>query len=48
MSVLERFVPQSKPVATKLVQELQSILGNAKNLIVMTGAGISTESGFTF
>lgn len=48
MSVLQRFVPQSKPASPKLIEELQRILDNASSLVVMTGAGLSTESGFHF
>ncbi|KAI6191542.1 NAD-dependent protein deacylase [Aphelenchoides bicaudatus] len=45
MSALNRFVPQSKAASAKLIEELQSFLDKASSLVVMTGAGISTESG---
>jgi NAD-dependent deacetylase sirtuin 4 len=43
--MLHRFVPESKPPSLKLIEELQRMLDNANSLIVMTGAGVSTESG---
>lgn len=43
--MLNRFVPYSKPAPPRLIEELQRILDNSRSLVVMTGAGISTESG---
>lgn len=39
------FVPPSPPVDPKKVKELQRFITLSKRLLVMTGAGISTESG---
>jgi NAD-dependent deacetylase sirtuin 4 len=40
-----KFVPKSKPADQKDVENLQRLMTNTKNLFVVTGAGISTESG---
>lgn len=39
------FVPPSPPVDPEKVKELQRFITLSKRLLVMTGAGISTESG---
>ncbi|XP_060256566.1 NAD-dependent protein lipoamidase sirtuin-4, mitochondrial isoform X1 [Ovis aries] len=39
------FVPPSPPLDTEKVKELQRFITLSKRLLVMTGAGISTESG---
>jgi len=40
-----KFVPNSKPADGLEIRRLQSLLNAAKCLMVITGAGISTESG---
>jgi len=47
MSVVacSKFVPNSRPAAGLEISRLQSILNAAKCLMVITGAGVSTESG---
>lgn len=44
-SGLLRFVPVSRPVSPYDLERLQQFLNEAKRLIVLTGAGLSTESG---
>ncbi|XP_060048947.1 NAD-dependent protein lipoamidase sirtuin-4, mitochondrial [Erinaceus europaeus] len=39
------FVPQSPPLDPEKVRELQRFISLSKRLLVMTGAGVSTESG---
>ena len=39
------FVPSSKPAQKADVQLLQEFFDSAKRLLVITGAGLSTESG---
>ena len=39
------FVPKHKSAANLDIQRLQDFVGEADNLLVITGAGISTESG---
>ena len=39
------FVPSSKPVEQADIDQLQEFIHNAKRLLVLTGAGLSTESG---
>ena len=39
------FVPQSSPIHHDQVHQLQDFVSKSKKLFVMTGAGISTESG---
>ncbi|XP_070571989.1 NAD-dependent protein lipoamidase sirtuin-4, mitochondrial-like [Ptychodera flava] len=39
------FVPASQPVQPYQLEQLQEMLNETKNLLVLTGAGISTESG---
>lgn len=43
-----RFVPISKPVPQAILKDFLSIIANIDRLLVMTGAGISTESGISF
>ncbi|CAH1801344.1 unnamed protein product [Owenia fusiformis] len=40
-----QFVPEFQPIQTEDVQKLQYFVSDAKQMFVMTGAGISTESG---
>ncbi|XP_069353372.1 NAD-dependent protein lipoamidase sirtuin-4, mitochondrial isoform X2 [Eulemur rufifrons] len=42
---IESFVPPSPPLDPEKVKELQRFITLSKRLFVMTGAGISTESG---
>lgn len=42
---LSRFVPKSSPISDVQVDKLAKFIRNSKNLLVLTGAGISTESG---
>ncbi|KAM5188373.1 NAD-dependent protein lipoamidase sirtuin-4, mitochondrial isoform 1-T2 [Callospermophilus lateralis] len=42
---VEFFVPSSPPLDPEKVKELQRFISLSKKLLVMTGAGISTESG---
>lgn len=44
MSVL-RFVPTSAPVAADLVARANEVLARSERVLVLTGAGVSTESG---
>ncbi|XP_041456855.1 NAD-dependent protein lipoamidase sirtuin-4, mitochondrial-like [Lytechinus variegatus] len=39
------FVPASRPVKESSIEQLQQFVDNSKRLFVLTGAGISTESG---
>ena len=39
------FVPPSPPLDPEKIKELQRFISLSKKLLVMTGAGISTESG---
>lgn len=41
----QRFVPPSKPVHPADIEKLQDFFNSTKKLLVMTGAGLSTESG---
>lgn len=40
-----RFVPQHEPVHEKDVEHLAKFLEDKPNILVLTGAGVSTESG---
>uniref|UniRef100_A0A914YGT8 NAD-dependent protein deacylase n=1 Tax=Panagrolaimus superbus TaxID=310955 RepID=A0A914YGT8_9BILA len=40
-----RFIPASKPVPQAILRDFLSIVSNVERLLVVTGAGISTESG---
>ncbi|CAJ0583740.1 unnamed protein product, partial [Mesorhabditis spiculigera] len=42
---MQKFVPAHGPVSEKAVEQLLDILSGVERLIVLTGAGISTESG---
>lgn len=45
MSSIFRFVPETLPPSQEAIQEFLNILSGVKHLTVLTGAGISTESG---
>lgn len=45
ISVNETFVPPHEKPLTNDVNKLQEFISNSKRLFVITGAGISTESG---
>ena len=45
LSETSRFVPRSPPVHTSDVERLQAFLASSQRLFVLTGAGLSTESG---
>lgn len=40
-----RFVPRHEPVKVEDVKNVENFLRNKSNVLVLTGAGISTESG---
>lgn len=40
-----QFVPEHDPVSGKDIEKLQNFLSDKPNILVLTGAGISTESG---
>lgn len=40
-----QFVPQHKPVPEKYIKWLEEFLQDKPNILVLTGAGVSTESG---
>lgn len=40
-----KFVPQAKEVCEKTLDKFISLLGSVDKLVVLSGAGISTESG---
>lgn len=40
-----RFVPKHEPVHEKDVEHLAKFLNDKANVLVLTGAGVSTESG---
>lgn len=40
-----KFVPKHEPANPEDVQKLEKFLANKQNVLVLTGAGISTESG---
>lgn len=40
-----RFVPKHEPVHAKDVENLAKFLADKPNILVLTGAGVSTESG---
>lgn len=44
----QQYVPQHQPVLEGDVKKLQDFLINKPNIVVLTGAGISTESGNIF
>jgi NAD-dependent deacetylase sirtuin 4 len=43
--VLSQFVPKCNPVSSDDVDKMSHFIGKARRLFVLTGAGISTESG---
>lgn len=43
-----QFVPKHNPVSDKIIKQLENFLMNKPNILVLTGAGISTESGILF
>lgn len=45
LSQLEQFVPPHNASTTQDLQEVESFLSKSERLFVLTGAGISTESG---
>lgn len=40
-----RFVPKHEPPQDKDIANLEKFLNNRTNVLVLTGAGVSTESG---
>ncbi|XP_060552371.1 NAD-dependent protein lipoamidase sirtuin-4, mitochondrial-like [Ruditapes philippinarum] len=44
-SDLNKFVPHCEPVRNEDVRRLQEFVNHSKRLLILTGAGISTESG---
>lgn len=46
--VYSSFIPKHKPVEDKDVQLLKDFIFSSVNLVALTGAGISTESGIYF
>lgn len=40
-----QFVPKHEPVSEKEISKLETFLGSKSNILVLTGAGVSTESG---
>lgn len=42
---LSQFVPESRPVTESSIEQFQHFVDKSKRLFVLTGAGISTESG---
>lgn len=45
VSQQQQYVPKHNPVAEEDVMRLQEFLMSKPNILVLTGAGISTESG---
>lgn len=43
--VTQFFVPQHKPVNHKDIEVIKNYLSDKPNILIVTGAGISTESG---
>ncbi|KAE9549509.1 hypothetical protein FO519_007273 [Halicephalobus sp. NKZ332] len=43
--MISRFIPKSLPVSPEKLKEFTSVLKSLDKILVMTGAGISTESG---
>lgn len=44
-NVTSSFVPRHEPVKESQLKELQELVDSSSNILVLTGAGISTESG---
>lgn len=44
----EQFVPKHRPVQEKYIKFLEDFLSDKPKILVLTGAGISTESGKIF
>ncbi|KAK9872005.1 hypothetical protein WA026_015251 [Henosepilachna vigintioctopunctata] len=44
-SISSQFVPKHENVSEEHIKALRSFIDNAQNILVLTGAGISTESG---
>lgn len=40
-----QFVPEHDPVSGEDIEKLENFLADKPNILVLTGAGISTESG---
>lgn len=40
-----QFVPKHNSVSEKDIETLKEFIGNSQKMLVLTGAGISTESG---
>jgi NAD-dependent deacetylase sirtuin 4 len=40
-----KFVPSTKPATREDILQVQEFVENSKKLVVLTGAGLSTESG---
>lgn len=43
--ISSQFVPAHEPLQEKDIQSLENFLSDKPNILVLTGAGISTESG---
>lgn len=43
--IKQQYVPQHKPVLDDDIKRLEDFLLSKPNILVLTGAGISTESG---
>lgn len=39
------YIPKHDPIKVEDVEKLENFLSNKPNILVLTGAGISTESG---
>lgn len=44
-SAKQQYVPKHNPVLEEDIKRLQDFLMSKSNIVVLTGAGISTESG---
>lgn len=44
-NISNQFVPKHQPAGPEDVQNLEKFLRDKQNVLVLTGAGISTESG---